>query len=295
LIERLEAASLRDLCRPDVRERALAVLENGGVIHLPQIGFEILECERTLTQPQHRIRLWAGKPRANARPVLLFNSRIDRLYGINWRGLPVREIKGMMGRFAGWSREIVDALLPDYTGGLETEFTTSRPGNRTVKQPLHMDAIPLRPTQGRSMLRVFANVNDAGVPRVWNVGGHFEASAEHFAKRIRRFEKDRMPMSEWALQRLRILNGPRTAYDRTMLHLRELIFTNRRYQRKLPHTIVEFPAGSTWIALTDVALHSAHAGQFSLDQTFFVDPAVLRFPERSSLRILEKLSRRKLV
>jgi hypothetical protein len=295
VIELLDAKNLQDLGGPDLRERAIAVLENGGVLHLPQIGFEILEHERALTRPQHRIQLWAGKARSNARPVLLFNSQSGRLHGINWRGLPVREIKGMMGRFAAWSRQIVDVLLPEYAAGIHPEFTTSRPANRSVKQPLHMDAIPRRPTQGRAMLRVFSNVNDAGLPRVWNVGGHFRASAEHFAKQIRRDVKERIPGTNWALARVGFRTGPRTAYDRTMLRLRELIFTNKRHQRKIPNTIVEFPAGSTWIALTDVALHSAHAGQFSLDQTFLVDPAMLRFPERSSLHVLQKLTGRKLV
>ena len=80
-----------------------------------------------------------------------------------------------------------------------------------------------------------------------------------------------------------------------MKYLRSLIFKNSNYQKTLPRTVIEMPVGSTWIALTDIALHSANSGQHSLDQTYLLDGSYLRYPERSSLRILEKLTGRSLV
>jgi 3-deoxy-D-manno-oct-2-ulosonic acid (Kdo) hydroxylase len=77
--------------------------------------------------------------------------------------------------------------------------------------------------------------------------------------------------------------------------LRRLGKHNEDYQRDAPRRIVEFPAGACWIAITDLVLHGALSGQHSLDQTFFLPAAAMRDPSRSSLRILERLSGRRLV
>lgn len=44
---------------------------------------------------------------------------------------------------------------------------------RADDRRLHVDAFPTRPNYGERILRVFANVNPAGVPRAWRVGEPF--------------------------------------------------------------------------------------------------------------------------
>jgi hypothetical protein len=145
------------------------------------------------------------------------------------------------------------------------------------------------------MLRVFRNVNGGGVPRVWQVGGHFESGAERFAPRLPAQVRKRISGASALLHLLGISKGPVTAYDHTMRLLRDLMTHDTEFQSSAPRTIVEFPAGSTWLAFTDLALHGAVSGQHSLDQTFLMNPSGMRDPNRSSLRILERLTGRTLV
>ena len=200
-----------------------------------------------------------------------------------------------MGRYADWTRELVLALQPSSADALEQEFTTFRPAPRMTLQALHMDAAIARPTQGRCMLRVFRNVHGGGVPRVWQVGGHFETAIERFVRQLPPTVRERIPGSSAFLRLAGISKGPATPYDHTMRQLRDLMTSDKEYQRSAPHAIVEFPPGSTWLAYTDIALHGAISGQHSLDQTFLISHATMRDPIRSSLRILERLTGRSLV
>ena len=60
-------------------------------------------------------------------------------------------------------------------------------------------------------------------------------------------------------------------------------------------TTIDFPAGSTWIAFTDGVSHAAMAGQYQLEQTFLLPVEAMQKPERSPLRILERIKKRALV
>ena len=63
----------------------------------------------------------------------------------------------------------------------------------------------------------------------------------------------------------------------------------------MPRTPIDFPAGSTWIAFTDQVSHAAVAGQYQLEQTFLLPVDAMQRPERSPLRILERMKGRRLV
>ena len=293
MIEIFEAKDLTELAA--VREHARATLENGGVVHLPNLAFELDVREREIVDPERPLSLRLGKARNTGRPTLLFHQRTGRLRGGALKGVPSRDLKGMLSRFADWARHLVQTLLPDSADQLEQEFTTFRPCARSKTQALHMDAASARPTRGRCMLRVFRNVNGGGVPRVWQVGGHFESGAERFVPRLPAQVRERIPGVSALLHLLGISKGPTTAYDHTMRLLRDLMIHDTEFQSSAPRTIVEFPAGSTWLAFTDLALHGAVSGQHSLDQTFLMNPSGMRDPNRSSLRILERLTGRTLV
>ena len=102
---------------------------------------------------------------------------------------------------------------------------------------------------------------------------------------------------DWLLHRLGVagLRRTRTAYDRLVADIRRLAKSDDQYQTTAPRQLVEFPVGSSWIALTDLAVHGAISGHHSLDQTFFLPVSAMREPERSSLRILERMTGRTLV
>jgi hypothetical protein len=66
------------------------------------------------------------------------------------------------------------------------------------------------------------------------------------------------------------------------------------YQSDAPRTAFDYPAGSTWMAFTDQVSHAAMAGQHQLEQTFLLPIDAMSDPERSPLRVLERLKGRRL-
>jgi len=55
---------------------------------------------------------------------------------------------------------------------------------------------------------------------------------------------------------------------------------------------VAFPAGATWLCFTDQVLHAALSGHSALEQTFHLPVDAMARPERSPLRVLERLTGR---
>jgi hypothetical protein len=292
-----------DLAAAEVRRDAIAALESGQVVFLPQLGFELSSGERELIADLRNFlsREPAG---ANGRPTIIFEPWRGRIkkhnYALSgWR--PVRaeikrsalpEIEAMMARFGGWAEDLIARLFPRYVSRLGRDRITYRPNRRSDVQPLHVDSAYGYPTQGRGMLRVFCNIDPLQRPRIWHVGEPFEP----FARRFIHAARPRDP--SWAtavLARLGVVEGSPTPYDMLLAELRRLGKRDAAYQRTAPRRVVEFPSGSTWLAITDLVLHGAMSGQHSLDQTFFLPAGDMSDPGRSSLRILERLSGRRLV
>lgn len=291
-----------DLSAPPVQNDALEALENGGVVLLPKSGFELRARERELISDLRNF-LVKEPGTANGRPTIIFAPARRKIARFNFayagRRLVRAEVKrsvlpdleGMMARFSMWADGLLSVLLPRYVPMLARDRVTYRPNERSAVQPLHIDSAYGYPTQGRGMLRVFCNMDPLDRPRVWQVGEPFEAFASRFLASV---EPRRPGWASSVLARLGILGGARTAYDVLLAELRRRGKRDEEYQRTAPRRIVEFPPGSTWIAITDLVLHGALSGQHSLDQTFFLPTAAMRDPSRSSLRILERLSGRRL-
>jgi hypothetical protein len=104
-----------------------------------------------------------------------------------------------------------------------------------------------------------------------------------------------LPFSGELLKVVGITKSRRSAYDALMLQLHDRMKADVEYQSKAPQTAVDFPAGSTWIAFTDRVSHAAMAGQYQLEQTFLLPVSAMQQPERSPLRILERIKKRALV
>jgi hypothetical protein len=203
-----------------------------------------------------------------------------------------------MHRFSEAADALVGGLLPAYRDRLTRGRASFRPaeiaGRKTTWRKddtrLHVDSFPATPSGGRRILRLFSNVNPEGRARTWRVGDDFDAVARRFAPQLR----VPLPGSGHLLALLRVTKSPRSAYDALMLQLHDLMKADEDFQTRSPQTVVNFPAGSTWLAFTDQVSHAATAGQYQLEQTFLLPVDAMHEPERSPLRVLERIKGRRL-
>lgn len=73
-----------------------------------------------------------------------------------------------------------------------------------------------------------------------------------------------------------------------MLLLHDNMKQDDHYQKMVTKQEIYFPAGSSWIVTTDNVSHAALAGQYLLEQTFYLPVEGMKSPELSPLRILER-------
>jgi len=209
-----------------------------------------------------------------------------------------RDLLAMIRRYCETATVLIKALCPVYSERITAGFASFRPAElagratswRKDDSRLHVDAFPSRPLQGLRILRVFTNVNPTA-PRDWRVGEQFEQIAETFLPKIR----PQIPGSGWILHKVGATKSVRTKYDHLMLGIHDGMKGDDRYQSQCRQSPVSFPPGSTWTCFTDQVAHAAMAGQFALEQTFYLPVDAMQDPSRSPLRILECLTGRRLV
>jgi hypothetical protein len=292
-----------DRSAPEVRRTAIETLEGGGVIYLPRSGFELTERERELISDTARI-LTRVPDVENGRPTIIFDparGHIKKYHYAQVRGKMMRaqvrdtaraDLEAIMARYGRWTEDVIAQLFPSYRGALDRKRVTYRPFPRNSTQARHIDSSYGYPTQGRAMLRIFSNIHPAVRPRIWQLGEPFEPFVRRFLPSV---HLSRPSLISSILARLGIVDGPKTKYDQYIAALRGLGMRDKEYQETTPHRIMEFPPGSSWIAITDLVLHGAMSGQHSLDQTFYLPVEAMNDPSRSSLRILERLTGEALV
>lgn len=268
---------------------SIDALESGRILYLPRLAFPMSEAETQLLDP----RVSDGK----AKNVTWFPDR-EVLKGAA-AGADAAALRRLLARYAAMARRLVEMLSPDYAGALVWGPTTLRPVEiagrpapswRRDDTRLHTDAFPSRPTGGARILRVFSNVDPAGTPRVWRVGGRFEDFAAPRVARLR----DLLPGEAAILAALGITGGRRSLYDKLMLQLHDRMKSDEAYQRDGIAAEIAFPAASSWIVFTDQVPHAAIAGRNALEQTFLLPAAVQRHPDRAPLSVLERLRGRPL-
>lgn len=264
-------------------------LEAGKVLHFPRLGFALLPQEAQLLDPA----VLSPKSR---------NISLDAngvLRGANGETGTVQALAAMIGRFREQSQQLIAALLPRYTGHLRLAPTSYRPMQVESRQQswraddrrLHVDAFPSRPNYGERILRVFANVNPSGVPRIWRVGEPFETVARRFVPRAKAYSK----WQAGALRALHVTKSLRSEYDHLMLQLHDGMKGDLDYQKMAGQATMPFPAGSVWVCFSDQASHAVMSGQYMLEQTLFLAPEHLYDPQASPLAILSRLTGRPLV
>lgn len=294
-----------DLSAAEVRHDAIETLENGGIVVLLGSGFQLTASERhMISNTREMVTGINYEDIRDGKPTIIFEpwrGKFKKRHYAHARGAFTRteirrevrsHLEAMMARFGTWAESLIAELFPSYPPVLAQDRITYRPHERSALQPLHIDSSYGYPTQGRGMFRLFCNIDPARRPRVWQVGEPFEPFVRRFLPSVR----PRSPgWIESLLGRLRITRGRRSLYDEMIAELRRLGKRDKEYQRTAPREIVEFPSGSSWLAITDLVLHGAVSGRHSLDQTFFLPAAGMTHPSHSSLHILERLMGRALV
>ncbi len=270
-------------------ETATPSLEDGLILFAPHLGFAVEPPEQRFFDPA----IADGKAKN-----ISYDPETGACHGVRLKGSDLVNFSQMIARFSAGTEQLVRDLLPRYAADLIRARTSFRPaaiGHRRISSRkddrwLHVDAFPSRPTGGLRILRVFSNVNPAGQARIWQVGESFENFARRFLPKI----KLRSAASAWLLRRLGSIKGDRSPYDRYMLALHDGAKADRLYQAEAPRAEIVFPAGATWIVFSDQVLHAALDGQHLLEQTFHLPVAAMAHEQKSPLRVLERLTRRRL-
>jgi hypothetical protein len=273
----------------EVASEAVPALEAGALLFLPELPFLVETSEALLFNPA----ILGSSKNASYDPVS------GRLGGTTATGRDAEALGGFMRRFSESAASLVVHLLPAYGDRLTRGRASFRPaeiaGRRTTWRKddtrLHVDSFPATPSGGRRILRLFSNVNPEGRARAWRLGDDFEAVARRFAPELRM----PLPGIGHLLALVRVTKTPRSAYDALMLQLHDCMKGDEAFQNESPQSRVDLPAGSTWMAFTDQVSHAATSGQYQLEQTFLLPVNAMREPERSPLRVLERIKGRALV
>jgi hypothetical protein len=265
-----------------------AAVEAGKVLYFPRLGFAV--------QPWERALLREDVLSPKARNVSLGADGL--LKGAAGSAAEQQALAAMVGRFRRQALQLVDELLPEYRGQLRVAPTSFRPKQvetrvqsvRADDQRMHVDAFPSRPNYGERILRVFTNLNPAGVPRVWRVGEDFETVARQFLPRAK-------PYRLWQaklLNALHVTKSLRSEYDHLMLQLHDLMKFDEHYQKNGTQLRMPFAAGSVWVCYSDQATHAVMSGQYMMEQTLYLPPGREVNPQASPLAILTRLAGRPL-
>ena len=274
---------------PDDLVRAVASLEAGKVLYFPRLPFVLA--------PEEQDFLHQETGSAERKNVSLDPANF-RVHGTSLEGRDLAQLGAMMGRFGRQADALVRGLFPLYAPTLERARTSWRPAEIDGRQYtprhddrlMHVDAFPTRPMAGRRILRVFANIAPDGTERRWRVGERFPDFARAFVPRIRR----PFPGQAEVLALLGLTKSRRSTYDHFMLKLHDAGKADAAYQQRSPQVEFSFPPGSAWMCFTDCVLHAAMSGRCALEQTFHLPIAAMADPERSPLRVLERITGRAL-
>jgi len=286
MIENLPLTAWHGPYGDDVKARAVTALESGAVLVFPDLRFVLRDGETAFLDA----RVADGK----AKNISLDHTT-GRMQASSLTGEAARKLAAMIERFGADAATLVHDLLP--YRNVERARTSYRPvqvkgrsySRISDDRLLHVDAFPSRPMRGRRILRFFANIAPASV-RNWEVGEPFEPFAARFLPRL----KPHMPGKSWAYDKLGVTRGRRSLYDEFMLSLHDMGKLDDDFQENSPHQAVSFPPGCCWLAFTDMVLHAALGGEFALEQTFHLDVDQLAMPEKSPVKVLERLSGRTL-
>jgi hypothetical protein len=213
-------------------------------------------------------------------------------------------MQDVMRRYSENVTRFLSRLLAPYASQWSLDYASFRPvAEESRNLPLHkrndllhIDAFPSRPTQGGRILRCFTNINPSD-PRVWQTTDSFPVLARNHAGNagLEAIAMHRGPGFGGILKALGLKTKTYSPYDRFMLRFHDYLKENSTFQRDCRKIRLEFPPGSTWMCFTDSAPHAVIQGQFAVEQTLVIPVSAMITPEKSPVRILEKMIGRALV
>ncbi len=208
-------------------------------------------------------------------------------------------LRDLLGTFSRTASAWLADVLPAYARGWELDQVSFRPEEEATRQLrltarndlLHLDAFPSRPTNGRRILRLFANVNPTE-PRVWVTSDPFPRLLERYGRQVG------LPAGHgpgWVTRLTHGVKGvfrpgqrPRSAYDAFMLRFHHFLKSNEDFQENCVKRFWTFPPNSAWMVITDTASHAALRGRYALEHSYFLSPETLSLPGESPPALLEK-------
>lgn len=286
MITEFSISQWSDAPTPSIQSSLIDELEHGHVLHFTQLHFLLDIHEEKFLTPD----IITDKKRKNI--------SYD-IHTTHMKGCGNLSVAHMMNRFAVSSSNLVKNLFPQYANHLQIGRTSFRPVEIATRAPLsgskddrllHVDAFPATPVAGKRILRLFSNINPTGVSRDWRLGKNFTEAMERFIPDIKKPATGMRALKQF----FKITRGYQTLYDYYMLNLHNTMKANQEYQKQYPE-IYSLQPQTTWMVFTDAAPHAAMAGQHLLEQTFYLPPEHMAFPERSPLKRLEKFLNKSLV
>jgi hypothetical protein len=289
MLKKFDGKSLDEI-GAELAAQAASALEQGQVLLFPDLAFP-------LERRECRI-IAAGNAAGDSKNISL-DPRTAKLKGTGLDNQQSNDLTALMTRFGNFAEALIRAIAPHYSAGLARMRTSFRPVEiagrdyswRKDDRRRHVDAFPSSPTQGDRILRVFANVDQSGTPRIWRVGPDFEAYAKAFLPKLSARQLPGLPS---LMSLLGITKSRRSRYDQIMLELHDAAKRDLGWQATTPAEEVHFLPGQVWATFTDQVPHSVISGRNALEQTFIVAQQVLLMPERSPAGILSRLERDRL-
>lgn len=262
----------------------LEALENGQVIYCPELSFPLLANEKGFLTPRTL--------EARSKNIS-FNKINGQLHGCRLKDIQWQWMKEMMLRYQQDTQRLLNTLIPLYQPSLIPGRTSYRPIEIVGRQTsvlkddtrLHIDAFPATPTQGNRILRVFTNINPYGQSRHWHLGEPFEQVVKRFAPTLTKPIWGSRRILSW----LKLTKSYRSVYDHYMLQLHNQMKQDTHYQATVQKHAFHFPPGSSWIVMTDCVSHAALAGQFVMEQTFYLPVEGMQKPELSPFQNIRSL------
>ncbi|MDA5542695.1 MULTISPECIES: Kdo hydroxylase family protein [Yersinia] len=270
---------------------AVEALEQGKVLFLPHLAFELSEQEMQLLDPA-----LVDVKRKN----ISFKPLEGTLTGVTDES-KVTLTRQLLERYYQNCLSLVNQLLPDYISALHSPTNSLRlhpvtawrdkTSWRKDDSRLHVDAFPSRPNYGERIIRIFTNINPHNEPRSWRIGEDFSQLASRYLPQLDSYS----PVSSWLQHKIGITKRRRSHYDHLMLQLHDKMKSDSDYQKNGLQQAIDFPAGCSWICFSDQTPHAAMGGQFMLEQTFLLPVEGMKNPQQSPLKILESLTQKSLI
>jgi hypothetical protein len=275
-------------------------LEEGRILYFDGIPYDFPEADRKflLEQRQSDSRIHKN---------ISYRPRQDALRGsATDNPADIQRLHGIMRHFSEEIVGLLSKVLTPYAAHWALDFASFRPEEEkgrdlsTHKRNdlLHVDAFPTRPTRGGRILRCFTNINPTR-SRNWLTTDRFPELAQKFAKaagldEIAKSGDSRGSFVNTLKKAVGLKVVERSPYDKFMLRFHDYLKENTEFQQTCNKIHIAFPPMATWMCYTDSVPHAVLSGQYALEQTFIIPVKALVLPEKSPIRVLEKLAGRPL-